>query len=156
MKQQHSIPSGRIVYEDLFQPGKILYSKSYPLSGKPDYIIKQHHSFIPIEVKTGSHVQPRPHHIMQLASYCQLVSEEYQCSVPFGILVYYDSNTQFQIPFDKNIQKKLKTTIEEMNQCMQIEYNDFDQHVLVNVNKCTHCSMIKYCHIAQEYGISNQ
>ena len=149
IKHHYQIPKGNIVYEDLNKPARILSSRKYPLVGKPDYIMKQRQFFIPIEVKTGKHQTARHHHIMQLASYCQLVSEEYQCTVPYGILVYFDTKKQFPIPFDTNIQQQLFHTFDGMNKIIQ--ENDPFTHSMYNVdeNKCRSCSMKTYCHVSK-------
>jgi CRISPR-associated protein Cas4 len=149
IKHHYQIPKGNIVYEDLNKPARILSSRKYPLVGKPDYIMKQRQFFIPIEVKTGDHKVPRHHHIMQLASYCQLVSEEYQCTVPYGILVYCDTKKQIPVYFDMNRKRQLFQTFDGMNKMVQ--ENDPLKYIKDNIDekKCRNCSMKTYCPISK-------
>jgi len=139
----YSIPHGKILYSDLSHPQNALFSKKLQLKGKPDYILKTRgNKIIPVEVKTGNHFTPRPWHIMQLISYCHLVSESYHQNVPFGILVYYDTKKQFQIPFNNEYYTNLKSTIDLMNDHLKsknVTRNHTDFH------KCLHCSMRIYC-----------
>lgn len=139
----YQIPHGKVLYSDLLNTRKVLFSKKLLLKGKPDYILKTRNGkIIPIEVKTGNHITPKPYHIMQLIAYCHLVSEAYQQKVVFGILIYYDTKKQFQIPFNKKYYTMLKSTIDLMNDHLSSNiisrnHNDFE--------KCLHCTMRSYC-----------
>ena len=127
---------------DLHKPGETLSSSKYGLIGKPDYIVEQKNYFIPVEVKTGLHFQPEKNHIMQLATYCQLVEENYHRFTPYGILVYYDTGKQFTIPFDPKLRFELENILREMREILRTK------KVIRNHNspqKCKTCSMNKYC-----------
>jgi len=144
LKIKHKIQDGRITYSDLNTPAKALFSKRYRLSGKPDYIIKKNNQYIPVEVKTGHHDEPKRHHIYQLAAYCQLIEDNYSCFVPCGILVYNDTSQQYKIVFDPKLRFELGSTIKKMR------YNLKNMGVARNHNdpqKCKHCSMKTYCDV---------
>jgi CRISPR-associated exonuclease Cas4 len=66
-----------------------LYDPELGLVGRPDYLVKQGESVIPVEVKTGRHSgNPYDSHIFQLAAYCRLVERVYGHRPAFGILHY--------------------------------------------------------------------
>lgn len=142
VKQKYSIQNGKIKYIDLNKPGETLFSSKYRLAGKPDYIVKQKNYLIPVEVKTGLHFQSERNHVMQLASYCQLVEENYHSFTPYGILVYYDTGKQFKIPFNPKLRFELEDTLKKMQEVLK------KRRVARNHNspeKCNTCSMRKYC-----------
>jgi len=74
-KKQYKIPKGKMTYSDLNVPAKPFFSKRHRITGKPDYVIIENNKYIPIELKSGSHLMPRKNHILQLATYCQLLED---------------------------------------------------------------------------------
>ena len=143
-KKRYGIYDGRIVYSDIHRNEKALFSKKYELSGKPDYIVKtQSGHIIPVEVKTGWHDKPLKHHVMQLIAYCQLVEETTGNTVPYGLLIYYDTGKKFKIPFDAMHLSELERTLQQMRAILktgEVEINHEDPQ------RCMHCSVRKYCH----------
>lgn len=122
-------------------PAKPLFSNNYKIVGKPDYIVKKNNQFIPVEVKTGSYNIPQKNHMLQLAAYCQLVEENYNNFVPFGVLVYNKSK-QYKIPFDPKLRFELEHSIKNMRKILKtrsLSRNHNDQ------NRCKNCSMRSYC-----------
>jgi len=150
-KTKHMIPEGKPIYEDLFEQSKPLYSSVFFLAGKPDYILKTNDAVIPVEVKTGNYNQPQKHHIMQLATYCQLVEERFGKRPAHGLLVYYDSKKQFQIPFTNVMKRQLSETVEMMKQISEKGWDDSAKN-LIDTRKCGSCSMKSYCDIAKKQG----
>ncbi|UCF12441.1 MAG: CRISPR-associated protein Cas4 [Thermoplasmatales archaeon] len=139
-KKIYRIPDGRIAYSDLNIPAKALFSKRYRIAGKPDYIVKRNHHYIPIEVKSGSYPNPQRNHILQLATYCQLIEDNYRDFVPYGIIIYKDSD--FKIPFDPKLRFELASVINEIRGSLK---ND---KIVLNHNdpgRCRFCSMRSYC-----------
>ena len=139
-KKKHRIPNGKITYSDLNVPAKPFFSKHYRITGKPDYVVIENDKYIPIELKSGSHHMPRQNHILQLATYCQLLEENYGGFVPYGRLVYNDSD--FKIPFDPKLRFELESVITTMRNSLyhgNVEINHSD------TSKCRACSMRKYC-----------
>lgn len=140
-KRKHKIQPGKITYSDLNKPAKPFFSNRYKIAGKPDYIVIKDNTHIPVELKTGRNNSPKKNHIFQLATYCQLIEENYGGFVPYGILVY-NNTTQYQIPFDPKIRYELETTIKKMRQQLKtgkilLNHNDS--------NRCRNCSMRTYC-----------
>jgi CRISPR-associated exonuclease Cas4 len=141
IKTRNRIQEGKITYSDLSIPANPFFSKKYRITGKPDYIVKQNKYFIPVELKTGNHNEPQKNHIFQVAAYCQLLEENYGGFVPYGILVY-NNTEQYKIPFDPRIRFELASTIKKMRQSMKsgkimMNHSDF--------RRCKACSMRGYC-----------
>lgn len=80
------------VYSDV-KGNETLYSTKYGLKGRPDQIIKEGDSYIPIEIKkTKAPKTPYPNHIAQLLVYCALIEEHYKVRPEFGVIKYADDN----------------------------------------------------------------
>ncbi|MFH1100436.1 MAG: CRISPR-associated protein Cas4 [Methanobacteriota archaeon] len=139
-KKTHHIPLGKITYTDLNIPAQPLFSKRYKLTGKPDYIVKKDNHYIPVERKSGSSSTPHRNHILQLAAYCQLLEDTYGGFVPYGILVY--NNTQYPISFTPKLRFELESVITTMRTALQREI------ISLNHNdpwRCKACSMRTVC-----------
>jgi CRISPR-associated exonuclease Cas4 len=142
LKLDNNIQEGKIIYSDLNKPEKPLFSKKYRITGKPDYIIKKDGGYIPVEIKTGNHNNAKKNHIYQLAAYCQILEDYYNCFVPYGILVYKDSSKQFKISFNPKLRFELFSIIKEMRKHLNnfpIQRNHYE------IKKCINCSMRTYC-----------
>ena len=141
-KRDSLIPSGKIVFDDLHGESFSLYSRQYPLVGKPDLIIKKGGKFIPIEIKTGHHHQPKSHHLMQLIAYCQLTKEHYRKSTPYGYLIYSDTKKRFKIQFTPSKQYQLELSLSQMNEIIKKKQASPNHQ---RKNKCNHCNMNVFC-----------
>jgi len=87
------LPVGAVIYQDTVRAGEQaappLVSRRYGLSGKPDYLVRDGATIIPVEVKTGrTPREPYDSQRIQLFVYCLLVEEEYGVTPPYGILRY--------------------------------------------------------------------
>ena len=141
LKEKNKIQNGKIIYSDLNKPGHVLFSKRYRISGKPDYIIKKNKHIIPVEVKMSNFNFPQKNHIFQLAGYCHLLEENYGGFVPYGMLVYNNTD-QFKIKFDPKIRYEFERTLKNMRNIMRtgkITRNHNEK------NRCKNCSMQTYC-----------
>ena len=113
------LPEGELVYEDVDGQGEILSSNTYPLVGKPQYIIRLADGrLVPIEVKANvSETATQPHHELQLAAYC-LILEDYAEQPPtHGILRYAES--EFTIDYTLPLKKKVLRMLDEMERCTE-------------------------------------
>lgn len=140
-KQKHKIQKGQIAYKDTGENIKPLFSKKYMIAGKPDYITKNNNSFIPVEFKSSTHFHPQKNHVMQLAAYCQLIEDNYNSFVPFGVLVY-NSDSEFKIPFNPKIRYDLENIIKKMRYDLRTENISLNHN---DPNRCKACSMRKNC-----------
>lgn len=102
--------------------------------------MKKNNIYIPIEVKSGLNQHPHNNHILQLAAYCQLIEENYGNFVPYGLIVY--SNSDFKIPFNPRLRFELELIIKKMRSVLK------NKNVVLNheePRKCKNCSMRIYC-----------
>ncbi len=107
--KKSGLPMGEVVYADtsawqtLAEP---YYDSHLHLAGKPDYVIKQGYTSIPVEVKTGR-TPPAPYdsHIMQLASYCVLIDRATGLRPPYGVLHYPEKT--YQVAFTPELEQAL-------------------------------------------------
>lgn len=139
-KKKYRIPKGKITYSDLNVPAKPFFSNRYKITGKPDYIVFENDKYIPIEFKSGSYDMPKQNHILQLATYCQLLEDSYGDFVPYGRLVY--SNSDFKIPFDPKLRFELELVISKMKKSIKYGNVELNHN---NSGKCRKCSMKKHC-----------
>jgi CRISPR-associated exonuclease Cas4 len=139
-KKQYRIPDGKITYSDLNVPAKPLFSKRFRISGKPDYVVKKNNYYIPIELKSGSYNQPPKNHLLQLAAYCQILEDTSAAFVPYGIIVYY--NSEYKIPFDPRIRFELESVIKKIRGSLKSGKAELNHN---DPRKCRGCSMRSYC-----------
>lgn len=116
-KRSQGLPPGRVVYDDSSRRGgelsKPLYSARLGLSGKPDYIVQQRGTPIPVEVKSRrAPREPFDSHIYQLAAYCMLVEDQLGIRPPYGLIRYSDRT--FQIDFSEELEQELLALLKEM------------------------------------------
>jgi len=142
-KKKYKIQQGKITYSDLNKPAKCLFSNKLKISGKPDYIIKRKDKYIPVEFKTGDYKKPQKNHILQLATYCQLVEDNYKSFVPYGILVY-NNKKQYKISYNPQLRFELENTIKQMRSILKTNKIDMNHN---SFYRCKNCSMEKYCNI---------
>lgn len=127
-RRQFGILNSKRVYEDSeTRPGQTLYSETLPLCGKPDYLIEQGDTILPVEVKTGKTPhRPYLNHTMQLMAYCFLVEEVYGKRPPGGILKYPDH--EFDIAYTDEAKRSLQTVISEVLQLKRTNNEQYCQH----------------------------
>ena len=140
-REEYGIPEGRITYTDLNKPAKPLFSANLGLVGKPDYIVERNGKYIPVEVKSGKARSPYRNHMLQLATYCLLIEEIYNQTVPFGVLTYSDGQ-QFKIPFGIELREEITKTLKEMR--MQLASKSVNRNHTTPA-RCKFCSLRKFC-----------
>ena len=110
------LPSGRIVYSDPKLWGeteKPFYDVETQLTGKPDYLISQGMTLIPVEVKSSyAPMEPYAGHVYQLLAYCYLVEQSVGERPPHGILQY--RNRTFAIDYNDDQRNALLDLLAEM------------------------------------------
>ncbi|MFH1446369.1 MAG: PD-(D/E)XK nuclease family protein, partial [Chloroflexota bacterium] len=78
-REGSGLPGGDIVYSDTGlweETQEAFYDSRLNLTGKPDYVIRQGYTLLPVEVKTGrTPIEPYDSHIYQLCAYCYLVEQ---------------------------------------------------------------------------------
>ena len=110
------LPGGRVVYTDTYNWGEVdqpLYDPVWDLTGKPDYLVRQGKTLIPVEVKSGrTPAAPYDSHIFQLAAYCLLVERVMDVRPEYGLIKY--PQRTFRIDYTAALEKKLKDLLDEM------------------------------------------
>ena len=112
------LPAGKVVYADTGawqrceQP---LFSPRYQLVGKPDYLVEERGTLVPVEVKPGR-TAPAPYEgdILQLAAYCLLVEETHGPRPPYGYLKYRQA--VFRLEYSEGLRRRLLDTLTTMRQ----------------------------------------
>jgi CRISPR-associated exonuclease Cas4 len=117
-RQQREIglPAGRVIYTDTSRWSaveKALYDPESGLTGRPDYLVEDKDTIIPVEVKSSKvSASPYDSHIFQLAAYCLLVHRNMGKRPTHGILHY--PNRTFAIDYTNQLENALLELIDEM------------------------------------------
>lgn len=122
-KRTLGLPEGELIYEDADGEGDLLSSSTYPLVGKPDYVVRLPDGRpVPIELKlsTRDATAPYPNHQVQIAAYC-LILEDYFPQTPptHGILRYADC--EFTIEYTPALRRKVVRLLNQMSLCSEQE-----------------------------------
>jgi CRISPR-associated exonuclease Cas4 len=115
------LPKGRLVYADTGAWQRCvspLFSSRHQLTGKPDYLVEERCSVIPVEVKPGR-TAPEPYEgdVLQLAAYCLLVEEQYGCRPRYGYLKY--SQGVFRIDYTSSLRRQLLARLDAMRRDLE-------------------------------------
>jgi CRISPR-associated exonuclease Cas4 len=139
------LPIGRVIYSDTrgWQSlEKPLFSRTYRLTGKPDYLVQQGREIVPVEVKS-SHAPsdgPRRSHVLQLAAYCLLVEETYRQRPKYGIVKYADR--MFAVDYTDALRIELLDVIRSMRDDLA---DGAAQRSHDEAARCTHCGYRYAC-----------
>lgn len=117
------LPRGRVISLDtldLKQPGRALYDPVFHLTGRPDYLVEQAGSVIPVEVKSGrAPARPWPGQVLQLAAYCRLVHASTGNRPAYGVLKYADR--ALAVDYDDSLEANLRNILAEMRRSQGLE-----------------------------------
>ncbi len=142
--QQTGLPQGRVIYADTGAWNRCerpLFSRRYLLTGKPDYLVDNGKTKIPVEVKsTSCPSSPYRSHVLQLAGYCLLVEEEYGQPPPYGIIKYRDQT--YAVEYSTPLRAELLSTLAKMRQNLVAE-DVSPNHT--NPNRCRKCGYRDKC-----------
>ncbi|MBI5876727.1 MAG: Dna2/Cas4 domain-containing protein [Chloroflexi bacterium] len=110
------LPTGEVVYVDTRawdRTERPLFSRAHRLTGKPDYLVREGRSIIPVEVKSRAAPEaPYRSHILQLAVYGLLVEEALGAPAPYGLIHYRDRT--FRVPLTAQLRAELLATVDAM------------------------------------------
>jgi len=153
LRKVAGLPRGRVVYADTGDwrpPDKALFSDTYGLTGKPDYLVQTRAGLIPVEVKSGATPPaPYPSHVLQLAAYCLLVEETSGRAPPYGLIRYPDA--LFEVDYTPALRRELLNLLNAMRRTLHT------QNVLRAVGgdvprshddprRCAGCGYRPFCH----------
>lgn len=116
------LPSGEVVYSDTRAWGPVartLVDHDLGLAGRPDYVVKDRDSWVPIEVKSGlaPSAGGHPGHVLQLAAYCALIEAEYGVRPRHGLIQYSDK--LLHIPYTVALERELVRVVRAMQRARQ-------------------------------------
>ena len=144
LHEQTGLPQGRVIYADTGAWNRCerpLFSSRYLLTGKPDYLVDDRRTKIPVEVKsTVCPPSPYRSHVLQLAAYCLLVEEEYGQPPPYGIIKYHDQT--YAVEYTAQLRAQLLSILAEMRQ--HLTTDDVDPNH-ANPNRCRSCGYREEC-----------
>jgi CRISPR-associated exonuclease Cas4 len=132
--------SGRIIYiGDDSHP--VLTSRDGTISGRPDFIIENDGSILPVEFKSGRKpAGPLFSHIMQVSAYCRLVEDNYGMRPDYG-LIYYGTRS-FAVDYDDDVEMLLMKKVGEMR--IAAEKGEAHRNHS-RPGKCLNCSRRSVC-----------
>ena len=142
------LPEGELVYEDADGQGEPLSSSSYPLIGKPDYVVKQADGRpVPVELKLNVHDVTAPHsnHMVQLAAYCLILEDYFEQAPTHGILRYADR--EFTVEYTPALKKKVIRLLTEMALCSEQQPPPLAKQ---RVAKCRICTFQPICPVGRK------
>lgn len=144
LRRRAGLPEGRIVYSDPGLWGKVekpMYDSALGLTGKPDYLVKNHHQVIPVEVKSmWAPREPYDSHRLQLGAYCLLVERSLGQRPPYGLLRY--RNRTFRIPFTSSFEDEVIGILEDIRNHKDLE-DACRSHE--HPNRCARCGYRNRC-----------
>jgi CRISPR-associated exonuclease Cas4 len=144
LKRASGIPEGKIVYADpglWGKPEKPFYDSALGLTGKPDYLIRQGSSIVPVEVKSmWAPREPYDSHVLQLGAYCLLAERHFGKRPEHGLLRY--RNRTFKIPYSTTLEDEVLETIQTIRGFKELEEvcRSHDQP-----NRCARCGFRERC-----------
>jgi len=144
LRRRTGLPEGRIVYADPGMWGKVekpLYDSALGLTGKPDYLVKNHSQIIPVEVKSmWAPTEPYASHRLQLGAYCLLVERSLGQRPPYGLLRY--RNRTFRIPYTTSFEDEVIGILEDIR-----DHKDMEEvcRSHEHPNRCARCGYRNRC-----------
>jgi CRISPR-associated exonuclease Cas4 len=143
-RRSTGLPGGRVIYNDTRGWGAVekpLFHEALGLTGKPDYLVREHDRIIPVEVKTGRTPEsPYDGHIFQVAAYCLLVEKNYGKRPPYGIIHY--PGRDFAVDYTSSLEAALLDTLAEMR---RDEHRKSVARSHEDPARCTRCGFRAAC-----------
>ena len=138
------LPGGQVIYTDTRAWGRVekpRYAQDLGLTGKPDYLVEQGGSLIPVEVKTGRTPEaPYDSHIFQLAAYCLLVEKTYGKRPTHGIIHY--PGRDFAVDYTPALESALLDLLADVrrDEVRQAIHRSHEEG-----HRCLHCGFRDVC-----------
>lgn len=142
VRAEEKLGTAPITYVDAANGGaEVLVSEAHGLSGRPDFILQEEETLIPVEVKTGRKPRgPLFSHILQLTAYCFLVEEARGVRPPYGLLRYGDQ--VHEIDYTDDLRGLLLAKLREMRDVAARREAHRNHN---RPGKCAHCSRRHAC-----------
>jgi CRISPR-associated exonuclease Cas4 len=146
LRHESGLPAGRLIYADSAEADWLpnanpLYSPTYHLIGKPDYLVETATGIIPVEVKSAkAPALPYLGHLLQLAAYCLLIEETTGQAPPHGLLKYADA--LYEVDFTPDLRRELLDTLAAMRDAYSAETVARNHR---QAGKCLACGFFEQC-----------
>lgn len=146
LRRRSGLPDGEVVYDDTSgDESEELYSATYGLCGKPDYLVEAEDGdgIVPVEVKSSPaprNRKPYTSHLMQLAVYFLLVEDVLEEDVPYGLIRYRDRT--LRVENSDELRAELLVVLAEMREILQGGEAQRSHNL---VRRCVGCSVAYAC-----------
>lgn len=146
-RRETSLPPGTVAYSDTGDWRVVqapLFSTTYGLAGKPDYLVRTTDGLIPVEIKSGSSpAKPYASHVLQLAAYCLLVEETQGAPAPHGLIVYPDRT--FTVEYTGQLRHTLMGALRSMRADLDGVGDDAVGRSHTDRARCRNCGFRPQC-----------
>lgn len=144
-QQASGLPRGVVVYRDTGGGTRVerpLYSARLGLTGRPDYLVEQRGSVLPVEVKSmpAPPSGPHPGHIYQLAAYCALVTEAYGQRPRQGLIRYADQT--LAVDYTPALERELRDLLAEIHAAHTADDLERSHN---SPSRCRACGFVDVC-----------
>jgi CRISPR-associated exonuclease Cas4 len=142
---QTGLPDGAVIQSDTgvwLPQSEPLYDPELRLTGRPDYLVRQHDgSLVPVELKSAKAPrEPHEGHMLQLAAYCLLVESATGARPEYGILQYQDK--AFAVDYTPELEEDLLDLLAEMHEDLFADDLDRDHN---DWQRCARCGVRPHC-----------
>lgn len=145
LHQRSGLPHGKVIYSDTGawrRNEQAFFSAVYGVTGKPDYLVRDQKTIIPVEVKSGpAPTTPREGHVLQLAVYCLLVEENLGQRPGYGLIQYADRT--FTVNYTDNVRESMLRILDEMRLAAKLPSGPHRSHH--NPRRCASCGVRDAC-----------
>jgi CRISPR-associated exonuclease Cas4 len=145
VRRSTGLPQGRVIYADTGawqRNERALFSEVHRITGKPDYLVRDGNTIVPVEVKSGmAPPAPREGHVLQLAAYCLLVEEDLDVRPTYGIIKYNDR--QFAVDYTDELKAELLRVVDEMRAGARTPEGSHRSHN--DPRRCATCGVREAC-----------
>jgi CRISPR-associated protein Cas4 len=146
------LTGGRVVSVDAIQEREELAgmrqinirSVRYGIAGKPDRVVQTDRGPAPVDVKKcfcPRNGHPYEGHVAQLAVYCLLLEDKFQCRVHEGVIDYIDRSVT--VPFDEQLRMWILSIIHEVQETKRNHVIPMRSHN--HRGKCGACGFRQEC-----------
>ena len=121
-----------------------LISQKWKLKGICDYIVKENHQKIPLELKSGRSKNKKPfkNDVMQLLCYLLLLEDNFEGNFKYGYLLYVSSKQKIKVTVTKSLKSELVsylTAIRALVRCNKMPTRQKHK------SYCSRCSYNEFC-----------
>ncbi len=147
--QALGLPEGKLVYEDADGQGEPLASATYPLTGKPAFVVQLSDGRpVPLllQLTVNSLTKPASNHVVLIGAYCLILEDYFEIAPTYGLVRYADH--EFQVDYTPALRRKVIRLLGEMEQSSAEQPPHLEKQ---KVTKCRACVFQPICPVGQKY-----